>query len=82
MIYKSLIACVVVTFGGTLTLYACQGGPTTSRTAFAAFTSVVPALLTLGVFSVTRLNRSRWNVAMVYVIVFVLLVMLQGWLRA
>jgi hypothetical protein len=42
---------------------------------------VFPGALTWAVFRWTRLSRSRWNAVSLYVIWFVVVMVVQGWIR-
>jgi hypothetical protein len=80
--YKTLILCVAASFAATLTVYAIRApNPITSRVPFAVLVSVFPGALTWAVFRWTRLSRSRWNAVSLYVIWFVVVMVVQGWIR-
>lgn len=78
--YKALIACVLVTCAGILVIYASKGGPVISRLGFAAFVSVLPAVLAALVLQ-WRKWRSWKSAVVVYYVALVVLVVAQGLLR-
>lgn len=78
--YKTLIACVIVTFVGILVIYMSKGGPVTSRLGFAAFISVLPAVVAEVVLWWGK--RRSWGAAVgVYYAALAVLLVAQGWIR-
>lgn len=77
----SVVAALV--FFLVLALYAIVfGGNPVNRIGFAVFVSVFPAVLTLMIVKLMRLSETWWRVVLVYVVIFVVTVIVQGILRS
>lgn len=82
-LYETLLIAAALVFTFTLALYAIVfGGNPVNRIGFALFVSVFPAALTLMIVKLMRLSETWWRVALIYSVVFVATVIVQGVLRS
>lgn len=80
--YLTLFVCALASFVlivGSYALYA--PNPVSSRIGFGVTMSVAPAVISLLVLKVSRLNRSRGNVIAVFAVTFVIIQALWPILR-
>lgn len=75
-IILTLTACTAGSFLLTLVIYAALGGNPLARIGYAVFMAIVPAVLTVLTHALFKLSRG--GIIAVYVVLFVLVIVLQG----